>query len=303
MRLMTVLLCLGYLLTLSHLSMAYGDDNNRRDQEEIRVVMAAAFVSGHGVSVYDDIFTYVGKKIGRKVNFVSGFSYSTINKMLEAGMADIGFVCGLPYVMKQDESQSSLELLLAPVMKDSKYQDKPIYYSYLIVHKNSKFNDFTDLKNSTFVYNDEISNSGYNMPRDYLINIGETSGFFKKTLRSGSHEESIRMIALGEADVSAVDSLIYDYDKAKNPEFINKTKIIKTLGPAGIPPVVVSSKLSVSIRNKIRNIMIEMKNDSEGKVILEKALVDRFITVDDSNYNGIRQMKIKAEDTGYVVIR
>jgi len=303
MRLITVLLFIDFLLSFSHFSIADDEVNNKHDNDEIRVVMAAAFVSEHGINVYDDIFNYVGKKLGRKVSFVSGFSYATINSMLEAGMVDIGFVCGLPYVLKHDQPKSSIDLLLAPIMNDSKYKDKPIYYSYIIVHKNSKFNNFTELRNSTFVFNDEISNSGYNMPRDHLISIGETSGFFKNTLRSGSHEESIRMIALGEADVSAVDSLVYDYDRAKNAEFINNTKIIETLGPAGIPPVVVSSKLSLPIRNKIRDIMLDMNNDLEGKRVLDMTLVNRFTIVDDSDYDGIRQMNKQAHDSGYLVIR
>lgn len=127
--------------------------------------------------------------------------------MLDSGMADIGFICGLPYVMEKDKPQPGIDLLLAPVMKDAKYKDKPIYYSYVIVHKDSKINNFSDLKGNRFVFNDEISNSGYSMPRAHLIDLGETKGFVGSVVRAGSHEESIRMVALGKSDVSAVDSL------------------------------------------------------------------------------------------------
>lgn len=274
-----------------------------QNQSQIRIVMSAAFVSEAGVGIYDDISRYLGMKLERKVEFVSGFSYSTINSMLESGMADVGFICGLPYVMKRDKPQPSIDLLLAPVMKDAKYKDKPIYYSYVIVHKDSKVDSFSALRGSRFVFNDEISNSGYNMPRAHLISLGETSGFFGKITRSGSHEESIRMVALGKADVSAVDSLVYDYDLAKNPEYVKQTKILKTLGPAGIPPVVVSTKTPLSLRKNIRDILLEMKNDPAGRAILEKALVDRFVVVDDSNYDGIRKMRKQAQDSGYMVIR
>jgi phosphonate transport system substrate-binding protein len=223
--------------------------------------------------------------------------------MLDSGMADIGFMCGLPYVMMHDKPQSSIELLLAPVMKSKKYNDEPKYYSYVIVHKDSKFDSFSDLKGSTFVYNDEISNSGYNVPRAKLIEMGETSGFFGKILRSGSHEESIRMVALGEAEVSAVDSLVYDYDVAKNPKFTQQTKILEILGPAGIPPVVISTRISPSLRKKISDILLGMKDDPVGAEILEEALVDRFTVVDDSNYDDVRKMRRQAQDSGFQVIR
>ena len=118
----------------------------------------------------------MGDKLNHKVAFIPGFSYATINSMLDSGMADIGFICGLPYVMEKDKPQPGIDLLLAPVMKDAKYKDKPIYYSYVIVHKDSKINNFSDLKGNRFVFNDEISNSGYSMPRAHLIDLGETKG-------------------------------------------------------------------------------------------------------------------------------
>ena len=300
--LFTILLCLPpKLLFASDTTEISAKDS--QGQRPVRVVMAAAFVSEAGLDVYSDIFSYLGEKLGQEVEYISGFSYSTINALLDSGMADVGFICGLPYIMKRDKPQPSVELLLAPVMKDKKYNNKPIYYSYIITHKDSKFDSFAELKGSRFVYNDEISNSGYNMPRAHLISVGETSGFFGGVVRSGSHEESIRMVALGEVDVSAVDSLVYDHALYKKTEYVQQTKIIKILGPAGIPPVVVSSKISSSLRQRIKEILIGMKDDPVGKMVLDKALLDRFTIVKDNNYDGIRQYLKQAEDTGYRVIR
>jgi len=295
---------LGYSPWLMAHNENASSDQKGRDHTGIRIVMSGAFVSESGIQVYEDIAQYLGQKLEHEVTFASGFSYATINTMLDSGMADIGFVCGLPYVMKRDQETPTIELLLAPVMKDvEKYKDQPIYYSYVIVHKDSKFKKFTDLKGSRFTFSDEISNSGYNMPRAHLISLGETKGFFGEVIRSGSHEESIRMVALGLSDVSAVDSLVYDYDAIKNPEYVSQTRVLKVLGPAGIPPVVVSAKTSPELRKQITDILHGMKNDPAGRAILDKARVDRFSPVDDSNYDGIRAMQKMAQDSGYLVIR
>ena len=298
-------LLLVLVLFYAPLSRAHTDDISERTglpHPEIRIAMSAAFVSDSGIDIYNDIFHYLELKLDHKVTFISGFSYSTINAMLDSGIVDIGFICGLPYVMKHDTAEPGIDLLVAPVMKDSKYKDSPIYYSYIIVNKDSKFKNFADLKGSRFVFNDEISNSGYNMPRAHLINMGETSGFFGEVIRSGSHEESIRMVALGKSDVSAVDSLVYDYDNLNNPEYIQHTRIIQTLGPAGIPPVVVSKKIELQLREKIRKILLGMHKTPDGKEILDRALINRFTLVDDSNYNSIREMKKQAVESGFQVI-
>lgn len=265
--------------------------------------MSAAFVSESGLPVYDRIVDYLAKTLGIDCEFVSGFSYSTINSMLAAGTVDVGFVCGLPYVLERDKENPTVELLAAPVMKAARYKDAPQYYSYVIVHKNSRYASFADLKGCNYAYNGKLSHTGYNMPRARLIELGETNGFFGKLLHSGSHEESIRMVATGEADASSVDSLVLDHDLARHPAYAREVKIIETLGPAGSPPVVASTKLPAALRRRIRDALIGMKNDPVGRSILDDALIARFETVDDSNYDDIRRMRKLADEAGFLEIR
>lgn len=273
------------------------------DQPVIRLAMTAAFVSESGVDIYERITNYLSEKTGYRFEFVSGFSYSTIDAMLEDGAINFGFVCGLPYVLKREQATPKVQLVAAPVMKFSHYNNKPKYFSYVIVHKDSKCKNFADLKGCIYVYSDEISNSGYNMPRARLIELGETNGFFDRVLRSGSHEESIRMVALGMADASSIDSLVFDYDMIRNPEYVSKIKIIEKLGPAGIPPLVASSKTDMGIIMTTQKVILEMNEDPQGRILLDDAFVEKFEVVDDSNYDDIRRMKNLSEDTGFLEIK
>jgi len=200
------------LAFLSAQRLEASNKNHGSSKSPIRIAMTAAFVSESGIDVYKDISNYIADNLNQEVNFVSGFSYKTVNEMIDQNVVDLAFVCGLPYILKRDINHPTIQLLAAPVMQAQRYKDKPIYYSDIIVHKDSPYKNFNDLANTIFVYNDEISNSGYNMPRAHLISKKKTNGYFKKILRSGSHEESIRMIAKGEADVSAIDSLVLDYE-------------------------------------------------------------------------------------------
>jgi phosphonate transport system substrate-binding protein len=159
------------------------------------------------------------------------------------------------------------------------------------------------LRGKTYVYNDELSNSGYNMPRHKLVEIGETKGFFGKVLRSGSHEESIRMVAAGEADASFVDSLVLDYDRTKGLGHADKVRVIESRGPAGICPVVVSVKMPEPRRLKLQEAFLGMDRDPAGRKLLDEALVARFEKVDDHNYDDIRAMKKAAEDAGFNSIK
>lgn len=273
------------------------------DSSDVRIVMSAAFVSESGVGVYEKIAEYLTRTTGVKAEFVSGLAYGTINSMIETGKVECGFICGYPYVLLRDRDQPAAELLVAPVMKAPRYGGKPKYFSDLIVKKDSPFQSLQDLKGRTYVYNDELSNSGYNMPRFRMLQLGLTDGFFGKVLRSGSHEESIRMVATGEADASYVDSLVIDYDREKHLGHADQVRVVESIGPAGVCPMVASSAMPAALRQKFQEQLARMHEDPEGRKILDEALIDRFVVVDDTNYDDIRSMKVAAEKAGFTTIR
>lgn len=276
----------------------------RAEARPLRIAMSAAFVSEAGVpEVYGQIAAYLADKAGTRYELVTGLSYSTINQMLASGAVDFGFICGYPYILAHDKPIPEVELLAGPVMKDPRYGGKPVYFSDLIVRRDSPFRSLRDLEGRTYVYNEETSNSGYNMPRSHLAKLGLTNGFFGKVLRSGSHEESIRMVAEGLADASYVDSLVLDYDRAKGLGLAERVRVIESLGPAPTVPLVASTKTPVHERERLKRHLLTMHQDARGRRILDASLLDRFALVFDEDYDALRAMEKVAKDAGFMVIR
>jgi phosphonate transport system substrate-binding protein len=269
----------------------------------IRLAMSAAFVSESGVGIYAKLARYLTEKTGIQTEFVSALAYGTINSMLKEGTVHCGFISGLPYVLLHDTPQPVAHLLAAPIRKAPRYKGQPKYFSDLIVRKDSPYQSIHELKGRTYVYNDEISNSGYNMPRHRMLQLGLTKGFFGKVVRSGSHEESIRMVAAGEADASFVDSLVLDYEREKGLGQAHEVRVLESAGPAGMPPLVASSRMPADLRDKLQHVLVTMHEEPEGRKLLDEALLERFALVEDSNYDDIRTMKAAAEKAGFTVIR
>ncbi len=278
------------------------------ETKSVKIVVTAAMTSLKGIPVYDEMAKYFSKKLGWNIKVVSNLSYAEADNMLDKGVIQVGFVCGLPYVEKV--AQGKYELIAIPVMSMKKgafsdargYDDVPgKYYSYTIVRKDSPLKTWADLKGKSYAFSDVGSNSGYNLPRAKLISIGARDwSYFSKVVVSGSHEESIRLVASGVVDASSVDSLVLDYDRMVNDAAALNVRIIEHLGPAGIPPVVISKKADPSLKQAMMDVLLAMHKDPEGKKILDKAMVTRFDPPVDRNYDDVRAYAKAAKEAGFV---
>ena len=114
--------------------------------------------------------------------------------------------------------------------------------------------------------------------------------FFSEVIYTKSHDKSVEAVAKKIADGASIDSLIYDYAVKKNPVYTSQTKIIRKSPPYGIPPLVVNKDMDPALKNKIKNILLNMHTEPAGKAILDGIMVDKFIVPKDSDYNTVREM-------------
>lgn len=277
----------------------------------IRMVVTQAYVSKAGLPVYQEMAEYFSKKTGYDVKIVTGLSYDEADALLASGKVDVGYVCGLPYVQNLDKN--IYDMLAMPVLGLEKgtyddapgYEDKPgKYYSYTIVRKDSPYKTWADLKGKSYAFSSLTSNSGYNMPRNRLIELGAKSweDYFSKVVKSGGHQESIRLVAQGIVDASSVESLVLDYDrKIGEPNALN-VRVIEAFPDkgAGAPPIVVSKKTDAEVKKRLQDVILSMHEDAEGKKVLDHAMLKRFVKPDDANYNDIRAMISNANRVNFL---
>jgi len=264
---------------------AHSDNNVRH----LRASVGGMITPQEGLTYYRKFLDYLGEKLGTPVDFIERESYAEINTLLEKGDIDLAFVCSGPYVDGHDKFR--LELLVAP----QAYGDT-VYYSYLIVHKDSPIRSFEELRDKKFAFTDPLSNTGKIVPTFMLAKMKETpSTFFQSSVFTKSHDKSIKAVALRLVDGAAVDSLIWEYLNRTNPEFTAKTRIIKKSPPYGIPPVVVSPRLTPELKKKLEQVFLDTHNDKRGREILKKMMIDKFVVIDDHAYDSVREMKVWLE--------
>lgn len=257
------------------------------------------YLAPNVLPVYEAVAEHVGRRLGMETELVVETSYESC----ERDENDVCFVCSLPYVTFERRGISPAEPVAAPVLEGPRYRGRPIYFSDVIVHRDSAFRSFADLRGASWAFNEPLSHSGYGITRYHLVRLGEISGFFGKVVESGFHEESIRMVARGDADASAIDSQVLEVALRDDPSLRQRLRVIDALGPSTIQPVAASKRLPVVLREAIRAALVEMHRDRKARARLAHGLVDRFVPVGPEDYDDVRMMLNAVEAAGFTVLR
>lgn len=253
----------------------------------MRGLRFATFLAPNMYKVYQYIVRTIGRQLGLETELYVGSVYEEL-----AGPVDGAFLCGLPYVELQRRSEPPVELLAAPVLQGSRYASQPIYFSDVIVHRDSPFQTFADLRGHAWSYNEPNSHSGHGLVRYHLARLGQTlHGYFGKVIEAGFHEQSLRLVAGGEVAASAIDSQVLAVAMRDEPALAASLRVIDVLGPSTIQPVVASRRLPAALKAELRQVLVELARDAEGVRQLAHGFIDRFVPIEDCAYDDIRRMQ------------
>lgn len=255
------------------------------ENRTLRVAISAMISPKETFSTYRDLLDYIGKKLNYNIQLIQRKTYSEINELFLKKQVDLAFICSGPYAT--GKGKYGFEALATPIIRG-----EPFYRSYLIVNKNSSIKTLEGLKGRTFAMTDPASNTGTLIPTYWVFQIGETpETFFKDVTYTYSHDNSILAVAKSLVDGAAVDGMIWEYYNSQNPVNTSQTRVIKKSIPFGSPPFVASKHLAPKIKEKARDLLLNMHQDPKGRPILKELMIDRFVSPKDTWYQTVREIK------------
>lgn len=251
-----------------------------------------------GVALKEDMITmrewsrYMEKHSGLKTELRFARSYDEIRSMIETGGVDFAYVCGATFV-ELDQSGAA-EILAVPLS-----HGRAEYYSLMIARKEGGIKKLADLENKIFAFSDPKSNSGTIAPAYNVIMEGHCpKNFFKRMVFTYDHGESIRAVLEGFADAASVDSLVYESFTLRYPQKAAQLKIIERFGPYPITPIVYRHELSLAKTKSLLTAIENMSKNPEGKSILKKLSVERFVAGPIPDYAPIEKMMRYVKKSG-----
>ncbi|UCH59773.1 MAG: PhnD/SsuA/transferrin family substrate-binding protein [Anaerolineales bacterium] len=233
---------------------------------------------------------YLQDRTGIPVDFKHELTWQERLRLLDAGEIDIGWICGLPYIQRADQPVTQIELLVAPVMRAERYQNQPVYFSDVIVRKESPYQSIDDLRGKSWAYNEPGSHSGYNLTRFMLAKMGAYSDYFAPVVEAGSHQTALELLLAGKIEATAIDSTVLEIELEERPEIVGQIRTLTTWGPSPIPPWVIQKKLPARLKTVLREALLSLDNKKDFQHLFTNSGLKGFVQVNDQDYNPIREM-------------
>jgi phosphonate transport system substrate-binding protein len=201
------------------------------------------------------------------------------------GEADVGFLCAPTYLGLRERKRPPAKLLgVAPVFADERTCGEPVYFCDMIVSRGSSARSFWDLEGGAWAYNDPCSLSGHGGIAARLGSPEAAGTFFGRTIRSGSHPASVRLVADGEVDAACIDSNVLRLLLERTPALKDEVRVLESWGPYPIQPVVVRTGLDQALKAALRESLLGTEDDPRTRLELEAFGLKRFAAVGEEDY-------------------
>lgn len=197
---------------------------------------------------------------------------------LQAGEADVAFVCAPSYRWQREH----LVLLPVPVPVDARAEGRPVYFSDVVVRRDSSLCSLADLQGRRWAFNDGNSLSGWFCLVERIAPL-RPDDLFSAVLQSGSHLESLRFVREALADAAAIDSNVLRQARRSDDRGLDDLRVIETWGPYPVQPVVARAGLPPALCASIRDALLrahEVTGDG-----LRGFGFPRFVEADPARYD------------------
>ena len=222
------------------------------------------------------------RQLERPAAVVNRRSQRETAEMLLSGRLDAAWICDLAFVQNKD----ALTALAVPL-----YHGRPVYQTYIIVNEASAARTFEDLRGTQHAFSDPDTASGY-LTTYWLLRLRRETpaSFFRNFFFTYGHRNTIRAVATGLAESGSVEGYVWEVMKQKEPELVNKTRIVFRSEQFGFPPIaVLTASLDSPPIQALEAALLGMKSARLGPEILSILALDGFTKPTAELYDSIAE--------------
>ena len=240
---------------------------------------------------YEPLAAYLSERLERRIQLKILTRYGNIIENFNDLGLDGAFFGSFTYALAH--RRLGVEVLARPEALDG----TSTYYGMLFVRKDSGIRTARDMKGKRFAFVDRATTAGYLLPLAYFKEnrIQEYTSFLGEAYFTGTHEDAIYDVLEGRADVGAAKNTVFDRLARRDPR-LGKELIILARSPE-VPEngLALRRDLDLSLKRRIKQTLLQMTEDAEGRRVLQEFGARRFIETTDLDYKPVFDF---AEETG-----
>lgn len=177
------------------------------------------------------------------------------------------------------------------------------YRSAIVVRAGETARALAELRDRRCVINDWESNSGMNLLRAAIAPIAGGTRFFRAVETSGSHWNSARSVAAGDADVAAIDCVTWAHLALADAPLHAALRVLAWTPAASSLPLVTAVRTDEDTVSALRQALADVAADPASRPFLSALLIEGFDTVPDASLAKTRALARSAADSGYPDLR
>ena len=176
------------------------------------------------------------------------------------------------------------------------------YCSDILVRADDRAASLGDLRGRRAAVNAKDSQSGFSALRHAVAGLAEEGRFFGEVRLSGSHRNSLRMVATGEADVCAVDTVTHHLLQRSEPELTGAVRVLAASAAAPALPYISRRGLPDAELERLRAGLRRAIADPALAEARADLLLADIVVKPLSAYDRILELEDAAAAAGYPVL-
>lgn len=252
------------------------------------------------VNLYQPVLTRLKEKTGKSIEFFMPTSYSSVIEAMMNGWVHVGVHGPNSYVIAKDRDPT-LEVFATYAKLPGYLQEEgPGYRAVLITRADSGFDTIESLRGTVVALTDPASTSGNLLPRVVFQDEidSDFEGYFSRVVYSGGHDLSTLAVKEGRADSAFVAT--HRFDNVIERELAELADFQVVWESPIIPqdPFVYRGDLCPELKEAIADTFLTLHEDPDAQAFLANVASGRFVAMQDSDYDVIRQLAAAQEAAG-----
>ncbi|MBI5144924.1 MAG: phosphate/phosphite/phosphonate ABC transporter substrate-binding protein [Candidatus Omnitrophica bacterium] len=231
-------------------------------------------------SRYEPLAEYLSKKLNLKVILIYLDNYGEVCDKFIYKQLDAAFFGSFSYALTR--VKAGIEPIVRP-----DYQGTSTYRGLIVVKENGNIKNIADMRGKRLALVNQATYAGYLYPLYYFKErgIGKLEAYFSKIIFAESHDKAIFALLRDEADIATPKDLVYQRVIKENPDLEKKLLVLSASEPVPSNALCVSKELDPELKNKLKQVLLNLNNDPEARSVLESlGGATRFIETQDQDY-------------------